>query len=317
MDLAETNTKKEIGSKKKKKTRFGRERIDKIDLVLAIFLVLVIIVTLYPFLNVLAISLNDATDTVRGGLTIFPREFTLQNYREIFSSNNNLLIAFKNSVLRTLIGTIFSTFACALFAYILSKKNFIFRRGLTVMLVITMYVSGGLIPSFLINRQLGLTNSFWVYIIPALISAFNVIVIRSFIEGLPDALEESAKIDGAGELTIFFRIIMPLCKPVLATIALFIAVGQWNSWFDTYLYNSGNINLTTLQFELTKIMDNAQSVSSNDVHMLNSQQMVANRTTPESIKMAITVIATVPILVVYPFLQRYFVSGLTLGAVKS
>lgn len=310
------NRSKDIKPKIKKKNK-GNRKLGATDYVLALILVLVIIVTLYPFLNVLAISLNDATDTARGGLTIFPREFTLQNYQEIFSSNNNLLIAFKNSVLRTVIGTVLGTFCCALFAYILSKKDFIFRKELTIMLVITMYVSGGLIPSFLINRQLGLVNSFWVYIIPVLVSAFNVIVIRSFIEGLPDALEESAKMDGAGELTIFFRIIVPLSKPVLATIALFIAVGQWNSWFDTYLYNSANVDLTTLQYELTKIMDNAQSLSATDVNMLNNQQMIANRTTPESLKMAITVIATVPILVVYPFLQKYFVSGLTLGAVKS
>jgi putative aldouronate transport system permease protein len=299
-----------------RKNRNIRNRIEWLDLVLALILLFVIVITLYPFLNVLAVSFNDATDTARGGITIFPRSFTFQNYREIFSSNNHLLTAFRNSVLRTVIGTVLSTGVCALFAYILSRKKFVFNRLLTVMLVVTMYVSGGLIPSYLINRQLGLTNSFWVYIIPGLINAFNVIVIRSFIDGLPEALDESARIDGAGEFTIFWKIIMPLCKPVLATIALFVAVGQWNSWFDNYLYNSSNIDLTTLQFELTKIMDNAQSVSSTDVHMLNQQQMAGNTTTPESIKMAITVVATVPILVVYPFLQKYFVTGLTLGAVK-
>lgn len=315
MELTEKETKK---VKRKWKWNKGKasQKITITDFILAIVLLFIIVITLYPFLNVLAVSLNDATDTARGGLTIFPREFTLQNYREIFSSNNNLLVAFKNSVLRTVIGTITATFCCALFAYILSKKDFIFRRELTVMLVVTMYVSGGLIPAYMINRQLGFVNSFWVYIIPALISAFNVIVIRSFIEGLPDALEESARIDGAGELTIFFKIIVPLSKPVLATIALFVAVGQWNNWFDTYLYNSSRVDLTTLQYELTKIMDNAQSLSTSDVNLITDQQMLASRTTPESLKMAITVIATVPILVVYPFLQKYFVSGLTLGAVK-
>lgn len=316
MEIADDKETKKVKRKSKKNKRKATEKITVTDYILAIVLLLVIVVTLYPFLNVLAVSLNDATDTARGGLTIFPREFTLQNYQEIFSSNNNLLVAFKNSVLRTVIGTVLATFFCALFAYILSKKDFIFRRELTVMLVITMYVSGGLIPSYMINRQLGFVNSFWVYIIPALISAFNVIVIRSFIEGLPDALEESARIDGAGELTIFFKIIVPLSKPVLATIALFVAVGQWNSWFDTYLYNSSRMDLTTLQYELTKIMDNAQSLSTSDVNMITDQQMLASRTTPESLKMAITVIATVPILIVYPFLQKYFVSGLTLGAVK-
>lgn len=305
-----------IKSKTKKKKSLVT-RAGKTDFILAIIMLVVIVLTLYPFLNVLAVSLNDATDTARGGLHIFPREFTLKNYHEIFSSNNRLLIAFRNSVLRTLIGTLTATFSCAVLAYVLSRKNFVFRKQINIMLTMTMYVSGGLIPSYLLIRELGLINNFAVYIVPALISAFNVIVIRSFIEGLPDALEESAKIDGASEFTIFLKIIMPLCMPVLATVALFVAVGQWNSWFDTYLYARSNNNLTTLQYELMKIMDNANSLTAADVSGMNQNPNLTARTTPESIKMAITIIATVPILIVYPFLQKYFVSGLTLGAVKS
>lgn len=293
------------------------KRATTIDYVLAIAMLFVIVITLYPFLNVLAISLNDATDTARGGLHIFPRAFTWQNYQEVFSSNNNLLLAFRNSVLRTAIGTVTATFSCAVLAYVLSRKDFVFRRHINILLTLTMYVSGGLIPGYLLIRELGLINNFAVYIIPALISAFNVIVIRSFIDDIPDALEESARIDGASDFTIFLRVIMPLCMPVLATIALFVAVGQWNSWFDTYLYARSNTNLTTLQFELMKIMDNASSYTASDVSRMNQQGTQIARTTPESIKMAITIIATVPILVVYPFLQKYFVSGLTLGAVKS
>lgn len=305
--------------KKRKRARKGPLNTQPTitDVLLGIVMLFVIVVTLYPFLNVLAVSLNDATDTARGGLHIFPRAFTLQNYKEIFSSNNNLLLAFRNSVLRTIIGTICATFCCAVLAYVLSRKHFVFRKPLTIMLMLTMYVSGGLIPSYLLIRNLGLINNFAVYIIPGLISAFNVIVIRSFIEGLPDALEESARIDGASDFTIFIKIIMPLCMPVLATIALFVAVGQWNSWFDTYLYARSNTNLTTLQYELMKIMDNSSSISANDVNSMNQTASLIPRTTPESIKMAITIIATVPILIVYPFLQKYFVTGLTLGAVKS
>ena len=148
-----------------------------------------------------------------------------------------------------------------------------------------------------------------------LLSAFNVIVIRSFMDNLPVALEESAKMDGANDFVIFSRIIIPLCLPVIATISLFLAVGQWNSWFDTYLYARGNEALTTLQFELMKILDNAQ-MSAGDINQQNAQ-VIAGQTNPQSIKMAITIIATVPILLVYPFLQKYFVTGLTLGAVKS
>ncbi len=164
-------------------------------------------------------------------------------------------------------------------------------------------------------RNLGLINEFAVYILPMLISAFNVIIIRSFMDNLPIALEESAKIDGANDFTIFWRIIIPLCMPVIATIALFLAVGQWNSWFDTYLYARGNEALTTLQYELMKILDNT-NISGGDITSQNAE-VIAGQTNPQSIKMAITIIATIPIIMVYPFLQKYFVTGLTLGAVKS
>lgn len=301
----------------KDKTKKWSERPTKVDYVIGLFMLLVIVVTLYPFLHVLAISFNNAVDTARGGLTIYPRDFTLRNYREIFGGNNNWLTAFRNSVLRTVIGTLTATFSCAVLAYILSRKNYIFRRPLGVILVLTMYVSGGLVPTYLVIRNVGLMNSFAVYIVPALLNAFNVIVIRSFIDGLPDALEESARIDGANDITIFLRIIMPLCLPVLATVALFSAVGQWNSWFDTYLYAGSNTDLTTLQYELMQILGNAQSMTSSDVQHLNRIEGSAIRVTPESLKMAATIIVTVPIVIVYPFLQKYFVSGLTLGAVKS
>lgn len=306
-----------VNKEKAKKPKKWSERGTLLDIIIGIFMLIVIIVTLYPFLHVLAISFNSSVDTARGGLTIFPREFTLQNYQEIFASNNNLLIAFRNSVLRTAVGTITATFCCSVLAYILSRKNYVLRRPLGIMLVLTMYVSGGLIPTYLVIRGLGLVNTFSVYIIPGLINAFNVIVIRSFIDGLPDALEESARMDGANDITIFMKIIMPLCIPVLATVALFVAVGQWNSWFDTYLYAGTNVNLTTLQYELMQILNNASSMTSADVNRLNQTGGAAIRVTPESIRMAITVIVTLPIVCVYPFLQKYFVSGLTLGAVKS
>jgi putative aldouronate transport system permease protein len=203
---------------------------------------------------------------------------------------------------------------CAMFAFALSRSDFMFRRVFTIILVITMYVSGGLIPTYLLIRNLGLINSFLVYIIPWLISAFNVIVIRSYIDTIPYSLQESAKIDGANDLNIFFKIIFPLCKPVLATIALFVAVGQWNSWFDTYLYARGTVKLSTLQYELMQVLDSAQAIgNAQDIY---SEGLRKTKQNPEAIKMAITVIATVPILVIYPFLQKYFVSGITLGAVK-
>ncbi len=275
---------------------------------------IILIVTIYPFLNVLAISLNNSADTVRGGITIFPREFTLENYATIFQ-RQDLTTAFRISVLRTVLGTIIGLIACSLLAYTLSRRDFQGRRVISFILVLTLYISGGLIPVFLLYRDLGFINSFWVYVLPGMVNAFYVFVIRSFMDNLPYELQESAKMDGANDIKIFWSIILPLCKPVLATIALFIAVGQWNSWFDTYIYNGSAEHLTTLQYELTKILQSTQTGSSAAYgnNIAEKQQSVS----PDSIKMAITIVTIVPILLVYPFLQRYFVKGLTLGAVKS
>lgn len=285
------------------------------DICLAIGMIFVIVITLYPFLNILAISLNNAVDSAKGGIHILPRDFTFANYIEIFSSNDRLLQAFIMSVTRTIVGTITGIIASTMLAYTLSRKDFVFNKPVAILLVLTMFVSGGLIPDYMLIRNLGLINEFAVYILPMLISAFNVIVIRSFMDNLPVALEESAKIDGANDFTIFVRIILPLSMPVIATISLFLAVGQWNSWFDTYLYARSNESLTTLQYELMKILDNA-SASGSSGENTHTAQHLAKQTNPQSIKMAITIIATVPILFVYPFLQKYFVTGLTLGAVK-
>jgi len=283
------------------------------DILVYVFVAFITIITLYPFLNVLAISFNDSTDSVRGGITIFPREFTLENYKVIFSYEG-LITGFQNSALRTVLGTLAGLLSASMLAFTLSRPDFQGRRFVSVFLALTMYVSGGLIPVFLLVRDLGMMNTFAVYILPGLVSAFNVFVIRSFIDGLPYALQESAKLDGANDFTIYWKVILPLTKPALATIALFLAVGQWNSWFDTYLYNSSSEHLTTLQYELMKVL---QSTQSNTDYRSQNMSDVMSRVSPESVKMAITMVVTVPILVVYPFLQKYFVTGMTLGAVKS
>lgn len=275
---------------------------------------LAFVITLYPFLNVLAISLNDSMDTVKGGIYLWPRKWTWANYDAIFSFKG-LITGFKISLLRTFIGTLLGLLSSSMLAFVLSRSDFQARKLVSTFLVMTMYVSGGLIPGFILIRHLGMMNSFWVYVLPGMVSAWNVFIIRSFIDGLPSALQESAKLDGANDFTIYWRVILPLCKPVLATVALFLAVGQWNSWFDTFLYNSTARHLTTLQYELMKVLQSTQ-IGSNDIHDPNMSQLM-NRISPESVKMAITIVVTVPILIVYPFLQRYFVKGMTLGAVKS
>lgn len=297
------------------KGRHLRTRGDVIFDVCNVLLMLwVVVVTAYPFLHVLALSLNDSLDTVKGGIYIWPRKFTWANYEQIFSYGG-LLQGFKISLLRTVIGTILGVLSASMLAYVLSRHEFQLRRFVSVFLALTMYVSGGLIPTYMLIRNLNLIGTFWVYIFPGMVVAFNVFVIRSYIDGLPYALQESAKLDGANDFRIFWSIILPLSKPVLATIALFIAVGQWNSWFDTYLYNGGHKELTTLQYELMKVLQSTtvgNSMPRGDTAIQN-----ITRVSPQSIKMAITMVVTVPILLVYPFLQRYFVKGMTLGAVKA
>jgi putative aldouronate transport system permease protein len=202
-------------------------------------------------------------------------------------------------------------------AYVLSRKDFYFRKSFTTIVVLTMYFNAGLIPYYFLIRDLNLLNSFLVYIIPGLVSAFNLIVIRTYIHTLSESLIESAKMDGAGEFRIFVQIILPLCKPVLATVALFIAVGQWNSWFDTFLFASSTQELSTLQYELMKLLSSTMNSNSNPGLTAGMNQDSARAMiTPISIRSAITIVAALPILLVYPFLQKYFVMGLQLGGVK-
>ena len=277
-----------------------------------IFLVLFVIITLYPVLNTVAISFNDGIDAVRGGIHLWPRIFTLSNYKTVLNQQN-IITGAVVSVARTVLGTIFALVTNALLAYVVSRKRFLFRSQLSLFWVITMYVNGGMIPTLVLYRNLNLTNTFWVYVIPGMISAFNVLVLRTYMEGLPSALEESAMIDGANDFTIFTRIISPLCKPVYATVALFVAVGQWNSWFDAMLYNRMNTQYTTLQYELMKLLSSVMQQSGSATTGGNT---AAAAVTPVTVRAAATVVTMLPIILLYPFLQRYFVSGMTIGSVK-
>jgi putative aldouronate transport system permease protein len=298
-----------------KKSRIEAGIFDIINI--AVMLVIVFI-TLYPFWNTIAVSFNQAADTTRGGITIWPRVFTLQNYRAVFSSGT-IYNAFFISIARTIIQTVSGVFLTSMLAYALSRKNFIFRKPFTMILVLSMYINAGLIPNYFLIRSLGMINTFWVYIIPGMISAFNFIVIRTYMSHLPESIIESARIDGCGDYIIFIKIIFPLCLPVLATIALFIAVGAWNSWFDTMIYNSGRANLHTLQYKLMEYLQSSQSQARSAAAigaMGMAQDLSASMVTPVSIRAAITVVAAMPILVVYPFLQRYFVTGISLGSIK-
>lgn len=284
------------------------------DVLNYLFMLLLMVAMIYPFWNTFAVSLNDALDSIKGGIYLLPRKFTLYNYATMFSRGTLLDAAFI-SVSKTLIVTILNVFLSSLAAYILSRKNFVFRKFMTIFLVLTMYVNAGLIPQFFLFQRLGLINKYWVYIVPNLIGAFNVIVIRTFMNGLPESLAESARIDGAGEFRTFVQIIMPLCKPVLATVALWVAVGTWNSWFDTFIFASRYQKLSTLQYEMMKLLSSSMIQSGTVIPGLVGQTQ-SRVVTPTAIRAAMTIIAALPIIFVYPFLQKYFVQGLHLGSVK-
>jgi len=282
-----------------------------------ILLILLMFVTLYPVINTVAYSLNDGTDALKGGIGLWPRMFSTNSYSTILQDAAVYQAAWI-SASKTVIITILNLFWTSMLAYTLTRREYVLRKLITTMMVLTMYINAGLIPNYLlISKTLHLRNTYWVYIIPTMFSCFNMIVLRTYIAGLPEALVESARIDGAGDIRIFWQIIFPLCKPVLATVALFVAVGSWNSWFDTHLYNAGKTELHSLQYLLKmKLATANQSANAANASVEALTSSAASKTTPVTIRCAITVISTVPILVVYPFLQKYFVTGMVLGSVK-
>jgi putative aldouronate transport system permease protein len=282
----------------------------------AIIMLAVIIIMLYPFWNTIVVSFNNAKDTLLGGVTFFPREFTLYNYQTVFK-NDLLIIAAVNSVLRTLLATVLGVFISALVGYVLSRPDFLWRKFVTRYFMVTMYISAGLIPNYFLMKDLNLIGNFWVYILPGLVSVFNIIIVRSFMQSLPNSLVEAAFIDGAGHFRCFSQIVIPCCKPVLATVALWCAVGAWNSWFDTFIYCSNKENLTTLQYEMMKMISASMNSGTNQsaASVFGGGHSV-DSVSPASMQAAVTVIASIPILLVYPFLQKYFVNGVMVGSVK-
>ena len=278
-------------------------------------LILLMFITLYPVLNTVAYSFNEGMDAVKGNIGLLPRKFSTEAYTEILQ-DPSVYKAFWISLSKTVITTLTNLFFTSMLAYALSRREYVLRGFITTVMVMTMYVNAGMIPNYLlISRTLGLRNTYWVYVIPTMFSCFNMIVIRTYIQGLPEALVESARIDGAGDLRTFFQIILPLCLPVMATVALFVAVGAWNSWFDTYLYNGNKKDLYSLQYLLKMKLATTQSAS-NSANATADALQSSTKVTPITVRSAISVVSAVPILIVYPFLQKYFVTGMALGAVK-
>jgi len=280
-------------------------------------LILLCVLMVYPMLNTLALSFNEGMDAVRGGIRLWPRIFTLENYQVVFA-RQSIQIGMRVSVMRTVVSVVTNILVTSMLAFALSRPEFVFRKFISLAFVVTMYLQVGLIPWFILNNNiLGMGGTFAVYWVPTMISAFNLIVIRTYMKSVSESLVESARLDGASDFRIYAQIIMPLCKPTLATIALFVAVGAWNAWFDAFIFNSGSPQWTVLQFELMTVLNQAMMAGMTG----GAAQAVAgggagSMVTPGAIRAAITVVAAVPILLVYPFMQRYFVHGIQLGGVK-
>ncbi|WP_099205375.1 carbohydrate ABC transporter permease [Scatolibacter rhodanostii] len=273
----------------------------------------------YPFLNSLAISLNDAKDTALGGLSIIPRKFTLSNYTRVFK-NSKIYQAYFITISRTIVGTAMGFLFTAMLSYGLSNKNLMGRKFYTMICLIPMYFSGGIIPTYFLMQSLHLTNSFWVYILPNLVGLWNMILMRTYFSQIPDAMEESARIDGANYFTIFFKIILPVSGTIIATIVLYIAVFQWNAWFDASIYINNKDELKPLQSILMQIVNEAKYAETMAQQGMSADQIAAagagKDTNVRSITMATMIITILPIIVTYPFLQKYFIQGVMVGSVK-
>ncbi|GGF95215.1 carbohydrate ABC transporter permease [Paenibacillus aceti] len=290
---------------------------DKVMLVVIYtMLTLLAFSALYPFWNALVVSFNVGVDTAKGGITFWPREFTLENYQVILK-DDRLINGFLISIARVVIGTVSSIFMTALLAFGMTRADLIGRKFYMIFFVFTMYFGGGLIPTYLLIRSLGMMDTFAVFIIPSLISVWNMIIFRTFFKGLPVGLEESASIDGCSTWGIFFKIILPLSGPVIATLALFTAVGHWNDWFMPSIYIT-NDKLLPIQTILRQTLNS--NIVSGQSSVLDSASVAlmqqTKKVTSKSLTMAMMIVVTLPIISVYPFLQKYFVKGVLVGSLK-
>lgn len=281
-----------------------------------IILTIVAVSMLYPFIYVLAISLNDANDSQLGGIWLYPRVLSLESYKIIFS-DPSLLQALGISVARTVLGTVLTVIGCSMFAYVFTRNEFVLYKPLKGFFFFCMFFGGGgLIPTYMLYLDLGLYNSFWVYVIPTIINLWYVTLFRTYFRSIPGELLEAARIDGAGEFQVYLRVLMPVSKPIIATITLFSAVAQWNSYRDT-LYYTTNKNLRSLQYIVMEIIKKAEGS-----HMIDRKEMMemfhgdASTADPVSLRMAITICTVLPIIMVYPFLQKHFMKGMMVGSMK-
>jgi ABC-type sugar transport system, permease component len=277
------------------------------------FMILILFITLFPFWNQVVTSLSGGFGAYSSGVLLLPRKFSLDAYKLVFEYPQ-LWVGFKNSIIRTILGTIISVIFTALTAYPLSKSKLPFNRLCTGLITFTMLFNGGLIPNYLLIIKLGMMDTIWSLIIPTMIGAWNVLIMRNFFMSIPESMEESAKIDGASYLKIFIKIVLPLSLPVIATVSLWVAVGHWNSWFDAMIYMKSKDKIV-LQGVLQRIIIENNS---NDIGaILRKTQGGKNSDyTGRQLQAAIILIATIPMLMAYPFVQKYFIKGIMIGAIK-
>ena len=274
-----------------------------------LFMSLLTLLIAYPIWNLVMATFSGAQYLAEGSITFYPKGFTLENYQAVLR-DESLIRAFGISVSKTLLGIVAHVLFCAMVAFGMSKRDLAGRKLYTALGIITMFFSGGMVPTYLLYRRLGLLNNFAVYIVPAMFSYFDMVIMMNFFRDLPPSLEESALIDGAGVWRVFVSIAIPLSVPVIATIALFTGVGQWNDFMTARMFVT-NKNLHPLQMKLFEIIVRSQ-VSA----MTNPAAGAVEQVTTRSIQLATIVLTTLPIVLIYPFVQKYFVKGMTLGAVK-
>lgn len=275
------------------------------------------IICAYPFYYLIINSISANNLSANGFIVFFPREIHIENYKEVLQLSG-LIPAAIVSVARTVIGTILTVIASAFLGFMFTQEKMWARRFWYRCIVITMYFNAGLIPMFITMKNLHLTNTFWVYIIPAIVQPFNIILVKTFIESMPKSLQEAAEIDGAGVIKIFYRIILPTATPILATIAIFSAVAQWNSFQDTLIYITDQ-KLYSLQYLLYQYINQASSLAmmvKNSGGATLNMAAIATQQTPTSIRMTVSVIVVLPILFIYPMFQKHFIKGIMIGSVK-
>ncbi len=287
-----------------------KQKTGVFDVINVILLLAASIICLYPMLYILFASFSDPAELIKyNGILVKPLGFSLAGYKEVVN-NKEVFTGLMNTLFYVTVGTTLSVLVTSMLAYPLSRPSFKYRRQLQLFIILTMFVSGGMIPLYLVVKGLGLLNTRWAIILPSLVSAYNLTVMRSSLEQLPISLEESAKLDGANDFVILFRIILPLSKAIVAVMVLFYGVAQWNMWFNASIYLKDR-SLYPLQLFLREILINTGADN-----MVMDTSTGAKASLQQVIKYALIVVSTVPILVVYPFLQKYFVKGVLLGAVK-